>query len=87
MPTRRNTDLAKQLWAVGDPVRLRILSLLPPAADCEHGNNVSTLARRLGSSQPTVSHHLRGVMLWEVAMDDASHSLLDALSGPVLASR
>jgi len=34
-----------------------------------------------------VSHHLRGVMLWEVAMDDASHSLLDALSGPVLASR
>ena len=33
-----------------------------------------------------VSHHLRGVMLWEIAMDDAEHSLLDALSGPVLAS-
>jgi chitinase len=33
-----------------------------------------------------VAHHLRGVMLWEIAMDDASHSLLDALSGPVLAS-
>ena len=29
MPTRRNSDLAKQLWAVGDPVRLRILHLLP----------------------------------------------------------
>jgi chitinase len=33
-----------------------------------------------------VSHRLRGVMLWEIAMDDAEHSLLDALSGPVLAS-
>ena len=59
MPTRANSDLAKQLWAVGDPVRLRILRLLPPAADCEHGNNVSMLAQRLGLSQPTVSHHLR----------------------------
>lgn len=59
MPTRRNSDLAKQLWAVGDPVRLRILQLLPQAEDCEGGNNVSMLARRLGLSQPTVSHHLR----------------------------
>ncbi len=59
MPTRRNSDLAKQLWAVGDPVRLRILELLPQGAECEHGNNVSMLARRLGLSQPTVSHHLR----------------------------
>lgn len=33
-----------------------------------------------------VSHHLRGVMLWEIAMDDTDHSLLNALSGPVLAS-
>ena len=59
MPTRRNSELAKQLWAVGDPVRLRILGLLPTSEDCEHGNNVSMLARRLGLSQPTVSHHLR----------------------------
>jgi ArsR family transcriptional regulator len=59
MPIRRNSDLAKQLWAVGDPVRLRLLRLLPRQADCEHGNNVSTLAARLGLSQPTVSHHLR----------------------------
>src|SRR5471030_1068429 len=56
MPLRRNNDLAKQLWAVGDPVRLRILQLLPQTAECEHGNNVSTLAKRLGLSQPTVSH-------------------------------
>jgi chitinase len=33
-----------------------------------------------------VAHHLRGVMLWEIAMDDAEHSLLDALSGPVLSA-
>jgi chitinase len=26
--------------------------------------------------------HLRGVMLWEISMDDASHSLLNALTGP-----
>jgi ArsR family transcriptional regulator len=59
MPIRNNTDLAKQLWAAGDPVRLRILRLLSPTADCEHGNNVSALAKKLGLSQPTVSHHLR----------------------------
>ncbi len=59
MPLRRNNDLAKQLWAAGDPVRLRILQLLPQTPDCERGNNVSTLAKRLGLSQPTVSHHLR----------------------------
>ncbi len=59
MPTRHNTDLAKQLWAAGDPVRLRILRMLSPQADCEHGNNVSALAKRLQLAQPTVSHHLR----------------------------
>jgi len=59
MPTRANSDLAKQLWAVGDPVRLRILRLLPQESNCEGGNNVSALAKRLGLSQPTVSHHLR----------------------------
>ena len=25
-------------------------------------------------------------MLWEISMDDASHSLLNALAGPLLAS-
>jgi ArsR family transcriptional regulator, arsenate/arsenite/antimonite-responsive transcriptional repressor len=56
---RRDSELAKQLWAVGDPVRLRILRLLPPTPACEHENNVSALAQRLGLSQPTISHHLR----------------------------
>jgi ArsR family transcriptional regulator len=59
VPTRRNIELAKQLWAVGDPMRLRLLRLLPQMADCERGNNVSALAKRLGLSQPTISHHLR----------------------------
>ena len=53
------TKLAKQLWALGDPVRLRILQLLPLSADCGHNNNVSQLAEKLGLSQPAVSHHLR----------------------------
>jgi len=59
MPTTHNSDLAKQLWAAGDPVRLRILRLLPSTADCENENNVSALAVRLKLSQPTISHHLR----------------------------
>ena len=52
-------ELAKQLWAIGDIARLNILRLLPRSTNCEHGNNVSQLAEKLGMSQPTVSHHLR----------------------------
>lgn len=51
--------LAKQLWAIGDATRLRLLRLLPDKEDCGSGNNVSALAEKLGLSQPTVSHHLR----------------------------
>lgn len=29
--------------------------------------------------------HLRGAMVWEISMDDAAHSLLNALSAPLLA--
>ncbi len=52
-------DLARQLWAIGDIVRIRMLRLLPRSEDCSHGNNVSQLAKKLGLSQPTISHHLR----------------------------
>ena len=52
-------ELAKQLWALGDIARLNILRLLPRESNCEHGNNVSQLAEKLGMTQPTVSHHLR----------------------------
>ncbi len=57
--TKTHDELARQLWAVGDLVRLQILDLLPNSSDCEHALNVSTIATRLGLSQPTVSHHLR----------------------------
>ena len=56
---KKDMELAKQLWALGDPVRLKILRMLPLTADCEYNNNVSRIAEKLGLSQPTVSHHLR----------------------------
>lgn len=51
--------LARKLWALGDSVRLRIISRLPRSADCKNRNNVSELAEDLGIPQPTLSHHLR----------------------------
>ena len=46
--------------ALGDPVRLGILRLLPDTDDCCCAvYNVSELAEELGVSQPTVSHHLK----------------------------
>lgn len=51
--------LAKQLWAIGDPVRLQILQILPTTPDCADACNVSTIAERIGLSQPSTSHHLR----------------------------
>lgn len=51
--------LAKQLWAIGDPVRLEILRILPTEPTCENACNVSKIAARIGLSQPTTSHHLR----------------------------
>lgn len=51
--------LAKQLWAIGDPVRLQILQILPTETTCRHACNVSTIAERIGLSQPATSHHLR----------------------------
>jgi ArsR family transcriptional regulator len=61
-PVKTNLDLdtlAKQLWAIGDPVRLEILKLLPTEPTCEDVCNVSKIAERIGLSQPTTSHHLR----------------------------
>ena len=51
--------LAKQLWAIGDPVRLQILRILPSEPSCEDACNVSKVAERIGLSQPATSHHLR----------------------------
>lgn len=51
--------LARQLWAIGDPVRLEILRLLPTEPTCESACNVSKIAQQIGLSQPATSHHLR----------------------------
>lgn len=56
---KANDELAKQLWALGDVVRLRLLELLPVTDECGRGINVSQIAERLELSQPAVSHHLR----------------------------
>ena len=50
--------LARQLKALSDRVRLRILALLPTKNRCPDVYNVSELATELRLSQPTVSHHL-----------------------------
>lgn len=59
MKDAQRQDLARQLWALGDEVRLRILERLPTTPDCESRTNVSGLAEDMGLSQPTISHHLR----------------------------
>lgn len=51
--------MARQFWAIGDPVRLRILQMLPSEPSCERACNVSKIAERIGLSQPSTSHHLR----------------------------
>jgi ArsR family transcriptional regulator len=58
-PTASDDELARQLWALGDPVRLRLMRLLPQSETDGERRNVSRLAADLKLSQPTVSHHLR----------------------------
>ena len=50
---RHVQSLARLFGLLSDPTRLRILMLL-----AEGERNVSQLCRKLGSPQPTVSHHL-----------------------------
>jgi ArsR family transcriptional regulator len=53
-------DLSAIYRALGDPVRLRILQLLPVKPTvCEALYNVGELSDELGIPQPTVSHHLK----------------------------
>lgn len=83
-------ELARRFAALGDPVRLRLLSLLATAP----GGCVCAcdLVEPLGKSQPTVSHHLkilreaglvtsekRGVNVWYAAVPAALESLRTAL--------
>ncbi len=87
------TDLARRFAALGDPVRLRLLSLLassPDGAVC-----ACDLVEPVGKSQPTVSHHLkvlrdaglvtsekRGVNVWYAVVPVALEVLRDALASP-----
>jgi DNA-binding transcriptional ArsR family regulator len=52
-------SLSRRLKALADPMRLRILALLPVGDRCEDVYNVSELAKETGITQPSVSHHLR----------------------------
>ncbi len=51
------TALARGFAALGDPVRLHLLSLI--AAHPDDGVCVCDLVEPVGRSQPTVSHHLK----------------------------
>jgi ArsR family transcriptional regulator, arsenate/arsenite/antimonite-responsive transcriptional repressor len=79
--------LAKVLWAIGDPVRLQILRLLPTEPTCENACNVSKIAERIGLSQPATSHHLRilrqaGIITNEKKCRDMIYWIdLDSISG------
>ena len=50
-------ELAKGFAALGDPVRLHLLSMI--AAGGQQGACVCDLIEPSGRSQPTVSHHLK----------------------------
>lgn len=53
-------SLARQLKALGDPTRLKLISMVsahPSAEAC-----VCDLQEPLGLSQPTVSHHLKSLV-------------------------
>jgi ArsR family transcriptional regulator len=53
----RAAELAADLSAVADPVRLRLLSLLVSAESGEVC--VCEMVEPIGRSQPTISHHLK----------------------------
>ena len=82
--------LARGFAALGEPVRLRLLSLL--ATSAEGAVCVCDLVEPVGKSQPTVSHHLkvlreaglvtvekRGTNNWYAAVPGALEALRAAL--------
>jgi len=82
--------LAKQFAALGDPVRLRLVSLL---ATTDGAVCACDLVEPVGRSQPTVSHHLkvlaeaglviserRGRNVWYATVPAALESLRGALA-------
>ena len=88
---RDAVDLAAAFAALGDPVRLRCLSLIAAAGQCCSCDLEGPLAR----SQPTVSHHTkalaeaglivgekRGRWMWWQAVPERVAELRAALGGP-----
>jgi ArsR family transcriptional regulator len=88
-------DLARVFAALGDPVRLRLLSLVADAGEicsCD-------LMTPLGRSQPTVSHHTkvladvgliegerRGRWVWWRVVPERMETVRDALRRPRVAT-
>jgi len=50
-------QLARMFKALGDPTRVRLLSLI--AAQPDHEACICNLVEPIGLSQPTVSHHMK----------------------------
>jgi ArsR family transcriptional regulator len=95
LPEADADDLARVFAALGDPVRLRLLSLVADAGEicsCD-------LLSPLGKSQPTVSHHTkvlsdvgliegerRGRWVWWRIVPQRMEMVRDALEGPRVAT-
>ena len=93
LPAEVAPTLAKAFAALGDPVRLRLMSLLMTAAAGEVC--ACDLVEPVGKSQPTVSHHLkvlrdaglvtaskRGVNIWYAVVPEQLEALRGVLSVP-----
>lgn len=55
-------DFEKIFKALGDPLRLKILELLPVRPSLrsfKYGYNVNQLVEMLNGTQPNISHHLK----------------------------
>jgi ArsR family transcriptional regulator len=93
LPAEVAPTLAKAFAALGDPVRLRLMSLLMTADTGEVC--ACDLVEPVGKSQPTVSHHLkvlrdaglvtgtrRGTNIWYAAAPDQVAALRAVLAPP-----
>ena len=87
--------LATAFKVIGDPARLRLLSLIG-AADPDTGACVCDLTGPLGLSQPTISHHLkvlhsaglldrekRGTWVYYRLVPGSLETLREALATPI----
>ena len=57
LDVERAVEIAKTFRALGDPARVRLLSIIASAPD--DGACICDLTAPVGLSQPTVSHHMK----------------------------